>query len=92
MVLKTIIAERSSSSASTCAVLGGWRQRHSVLGTVGIPRGRSRQPTPTLDAEKTPLRPWIATLKPIYVRVIAMEITGRRFKFGPEPDHETIIG
>ena len=23
---------------------------------------------------------------------VAMEITGRRFKFGPEPDHETLIG
>ena len=45
-----------------------------------------------LDAEQAPLRSWIATLKPIYVRVIAMEITGRRFKFGPEPDHETTIG
>ena len=45
-----------------------------------------------LDAEEAPLRPWIATLKPLYVRVIASEITGRRFKFGPEPDHETIIG
>jgi len=29
---------------------------------------------------------WPATFKPYYVRVIAMEITGRRFKFGPEPD------
>jgi hypothetical protein len=45
-----------------------------------------------LDAEEAPLLPWTATLKPLYVRVIAMEITGRRFKFGPEPDHETIIG
>ena len=45
-----------------------------------------------LDAEEAPLRPWTATLKPIYVRVVAMEITGRRFNFGPEPDHETIIG
>ena len=44
-----------------------------------------------LDAEEAPLRQWIATLKPIYVRVIASEITGRRFKFGPEPDHEIII-
>jgi uncharacterized protein len=35
-----------------------------------------------LDAEEAPLRSWIATLKPIYVRVIAMEISGRRFKFG----------
>ena len=45
-----------------------------------------------LDAEEAPLRPWIATLKPLYVRVIAQEITGRRFKFGPEQDHETTIG
>ncbi len=45
-----------------------------------------------LDAEEAPLLPWTATLKPFYVRVLAMEITGRRFKFGPEPDHETIIG
>ena len=44
-----------------------------------------------LDAEEAPLRPWIATLKPLYVRVIASEITGRRFKFGPQPNHETII-
>ena len=45
-----------------------------------------------LDAEEAPLRSWIATLKPLFVRVIAAEITGRRFKFGPEPHHETIIG
>ena len=44
-----------------------------------------------LDAEEAPLRSWIATSRPLYVRVIASEITGRRFKFGPEPAHETII-
>ena len=42
-----------------------------------------------LDAEEAPLRSWTATLKPIYVRVIASEISGRRFKFGPEPDRES---
>ena len=42
-----------------------------------------------LEAEEAPLWSWPATLKPIYVRVIAMEITGRRFKFGPEPDRES---
>jgi nitroimidazol reductase NimA-like FMN-containing flavoprotein (pyridoxamine 5'-phosphate oxidase superfamily) len=60
-----------------------------------IINGRAHQLLATadiLDAEQAPLRSWIATLKPIYVRVIAMEITGRRFKFGPEPDHETITG
>jgi uncharacterized protein len=43
-----------------------------------------------LDAGKAPLRSWTATLKPLYVRVIPLEITGRRFNFGPEVDHETI--
>jgi len=41
-----------------------------------------------VEAEEAPLLPWTATLKPLYVRVIALEITGRRFKFGPEPDRE----
>jgi len=30
-------------------------------------------------------------LKPHYVRVIALEITGRRFKFGPEPGRESTL-
>ncbi len=42
-----------------------------------------------LEAQDAELLPWIATLKPLYVRVIALEITGRRFKFGPEPDRES---
>ena len=42
-----------------------------------------------VDAEEAPLLPWVVTFKPLYVRVIAMEITGRRFKFGPEPERES---
>src|ERR1700739_2127931 len=42
-----------------------------------------------LDAEEAPLLSWPATSKPHYVRVIALEITGRRFKFGPEPARES---
>jgi nitroimidazol reductase NimA-like FMN-containing flavoprotein (pyridoxamine 5'-phosphate oxidase superfamily) len=42
-----------------------------------------------LDAQDAPLLPWPPTLKPHYVRVVALEITGRRFKFGPEPDRES---
>jgi nitroimidazol reductase NimA-like FMN-containing flavoprotein (pyridoxamine 5'-phosphate oxidase superfamily) len=42
-----------------------------------------------LEAQEAPLLPWTATLKPLFVRVIALEITGRRFKFGPEPDRES---
>ena len=42
-----------------------------------------------LDAEEAGLLPWIATVKPHFVRVIATEISGRRFKFGPEPDRQS---
>lgn len=38
-----------------------------------------------LDAEDAPLLSWPATVKPYFVRVIPMEISGRRFKFGPAP-------
>ena len=41
------------------------------------------------DAQEAPLLPWLATRKPLYVRVIATKITGRRFKFDPEPDRES---
>src|SRR5262245_10887123 len=53
-----------------------------------IVRGRARLLSANddiLDAEEAQLMPWIATVKPHFVRVIATEITGRRFKFGPEP-------
>ena len=42
-----------------------------------------------LDAEEATLLSLPATLKPHYVRVVAFEITGRRFKFGPEPDRKS---
>jgi nitroimidazol reductase NimA-like FMN-containing flavoprotein (pyridoxamine 5'-phosphate oxidase superfamily) len=40
------------------------------------------------EAERAQLTPWIATLKLHYLRVTPTEITGRRFRFGPEPDRE----
>ncbi|MGZ8814061.1 MAG: pyridoxamine 5'-phosphate oxidase family protein [Mycobacterium sp.] len=44
-----------------------------------------------LDAEEAPLLSWPAASKPHYVRVISMEITGRRFKFGFGSDRESTI-
>lgn len=41
------------------------------------------------EAERAQLLPWTATLKLHYVRVLPLEITGRRFRFGPEPDRES---
>ncbi len=40
------------------------------------------------EAERAQLLPWTATLKLRYVRVVASEISGRRFRFGAEPDRE----
>jgi nitroimidazol reductase NimA-like FMN-containing flavoprotein (pyridoxamine 5'-phosphate oxidase superfamily) len=41
------------------------------------------------QAEGAQLLPWTATLKLHYVRVIPTSITGRRFRFGPEPNRES---
>ena len=38
------------------------------------------------EAERAQLLPWTATRKRRYVRVLPSEITGRRFRFGSEPD------
>jgi uncharacterized protein len=43
------------------------------------------------QAERAQLLPWTATLKLHYVRVIPTSITGRRFRFGPEPDRESMF-
>jgi hypothetical protein len=75
--------ERVAFEADDHTVAEGW----SV-----IVKGRARVLSASaeiLEAEEAPLLPWTATLKPLYVRVIALEITGRRFKFGPEPDRES---
>ena len=40
------------------------------------------------EADRAGLRPWVATLKLRYVRIHATSISGRRFRFGPEPDRD----
>ncbi|HYB35572.1 MAG TPA: pyridoxamine 5'-phosphate oxidase family protein [Mycobacterium sp.] len=41
------------------------------------------------EAEQAQLLSWTATLKLHYVRVLPVSITGRRFRFGPEPNRES---
>ena len=41
-----------------------------------------------LEAEKLPLRPFVPTIKPVFVRIIPTRITGRIFRFGEEPRQE----
>ena len=80
-----VMSDRIAFEADDHTVAGGW----SV-----IVKGRAHVLSATaeiLEAQDAQLLPWTATLKPLYVRVIAMEITGRRFKFGPEPDRESTV-
>ncbi len=54
-----------------------------------IVRGRARLLKTDADiqkAERAHLAGWIPTHKNHYVRVTASDITGRHFRFGPEPD------
>lgn len=43
-----------------------------------------------LAAEELPLRPFIPTLKPTFVRIDAQSVTGRGFVFGEEPRREDV--
>jgi nitroimidazol reductase NimA-like FMN-containing flavoprotein (pyridoxamine 5'-phosphate oxidase superfamily) len=40
------------------------------------------------EAERAQLLPWTATVKRRYVRVLPSGISGRRFRFGSEPDSD----
>ncbi|WP_167096741.1 pyridoxamine 5'-phosphate oxidase family protein [Mycobacterium sp. DL592] len=44
------------------------------------------------EAERAQLLPWVATEKLRFVRVTPSEVSGRRFQFGPEPDHGSYPG
>ncbi|MCV7257543.1 pyridoxamine 5'-phosphate oxidase family protein [Mycobacterium shimoidei] len=41
------------------------------------------------EAQRAQLIPWTATRKRHYVRVLPRAVTGRRFRFGPEPEAES---
>lgn len=43
------------------------------------------------EAEQAQLLPWIATVKPHYVRIRPMSMTGRRFMFGAEPGRKFTV-
>ncbi|MFC0315728.1 pyridoxamine 5'-phosphate oxidase family protein [Gordonia phosphorivorans] len=61
----------------------------SKIGWSVVAKGRARILTGTqeiMDADQLPLKPWVPTLKMNYVEIDVEEISGRRFRFGPEPD------
>jgi len=60
-----------------------------------VVRGTARVLTTTSeinDAERAGLYPWIATEKLRFVRITPTDVSGRRFVFGPEPDHGGVAG
>jgi nitroimidazol reductase NimA-like FMN-containing flavoprotein (pyridoxamine 5'-phosphate oxidase superfamily) len=54
-----------------------------------VVRGRARALETSEEVERADglgLRPWIPTLKHVYVRIVPQSMSGRSFERGPEPD------
>jgi uncharacterized protein len=93
----TVLFRTAQGTKLYSAVMGGAvlfeaDDHTAVDGWSVIVKGRARLLSANadiLDAEDAPLFSWIPTVKPHYVRVIATEITGRRFTFGPPPRPES---
>ncbi|MGH3523318.1 MAG: pyridoxamine 5'-phosphate oxidase family protein [Mycobacterium sp.] len=79
-LVSTAINNRVVFEADHHNVAEGWSV--IVKGTARMPRNEEE----IAQAERAQLQSWTATLKTHYVRIIASQITGRRFVFGPEPD------
>ena len=79
-LLSTVLNSRVAFEADDHTVEEGW----SV-----VVRGRAQEMKTSeeiAEAERAQLLPWTATTKRHYVRIIPYEITGRRFRFGSEPE------
>jgi uncharacterized protein len=80
----TVVSDEVLFEADDHTTAGGW----SV-----IVRGPARMLTTTeeiREAERAQLMPWVATEKQRYVRITPEKVTGRTFRFGPEPDHGSV--
>lgn len=90
VLFRTAEGTKLFSAVANHAVVFEVDDHNLVEGWSVIVRGRARLLKTDTDiqrAERAQLLPWTATLKPHYVRITPTEVTGRRFRFGPEPDH-----
>jgi uncharacterized protein len=81
-LLSSVMDERVAFEADDHDFEGGW----SV-----VVKGRADVMSDSTDlekAERAQLLSWTPSAKQHYVRIVAAEITGRRFRFGAEPEHE----
>ncbi|MGO8850761.1 pyridoxamine 5'-phosphate oxidase family protein [Mycobacterium sp.] len=81
-LLSVVIDKHVAFEADSHCLDEGWSV--IVQGTADV-LSTSAQIT---EADRAGLRPWVATLKLRYVRIHAASISGRRFRFGPEPDRD----
>jgi uncharacterized protein len=89
VLFRTAEGTKLFSAVANRTVLFEADDHNVVEGWSVIVRGRAqllKTDAEIAKAEHAQLLPWTATVKNCYVRVIASDITGRHFVFGPEPD------
>jgi nitroimidazol reductase NimA-like FMN-containing flavoprotein (pyridoxamine 5'-phosphate oxidase superfamily) len=92
VLFRTAEGTKLASAAINSRVLFEADDHNPVEGWSVIVKGAARvlrAADEIQDAEQAPLLPWTAWRKPNYVRILPVSITGRRFRFGPEPQDPT---
>lgn len=89
VLFRTAAGTKLFSAVASSTVLVEADDHTAAEGWSVILRGRAkllRTDTEIVEADRAQLIPWTATPKVHYVRVTPSDITGRHFRFGPEPD------
>ena len=82
-LISAVVNSRVLFEADDHNVAEGWSV--IVKGTAGTVHGDDQ----IEEAERAQLLPWSAGVKTHYVRIVPTQITGRRFRFGPERDRRS---
>ena len=94
VLFRTAPGTKLVSAVANRAVVFEVDDHNTAEGWSVIVRGNARLLKTDADiqhAERAQLLPWTATLKPHYVRITPTEVTGRLFRFGPEPDRNETV-
>jgi uncharacterized protein len=89
VLFRTAEGTKLFSAVSSSVVVFEADDHNVAEGWSVIVRGRAkllRTEAEIEEADRAQLMTWTAMSKFHYVRVTASEVTGRRFRFGPEPD------
>lgn len=81
-LLSSILADRVAFEADDHDLEGGWSV---VVKGTAAPMSDEADLT---RANRAQLLTWTPGVKDHYVRIVAAEISGRRFRFGTEPEHD----